>query len=365
MKRSVRTLDPSLEPRRRLAGSWLLLMLLLALAPALPGESPLFGAAAADDRSRPAATAVAAVGATVADLDRSLDFFTRVLGFEQVGEIEIAGEPYERLYGVFGMRARVALRRLGAEHVELTEYLAPRGKPYPPDSRSNDGWFQHIAIVTSDMARAYRWLRDHDVEHISTGPQRLPDWNPNAGGIEAFYFRDPDGHPLEIISFPPGKGAARWQGATDRLFLGIDHTAIAVDSTARSLAVYRDALGLVVGGQSENHGPEQERLNQVFGARLQITGLHAGSGPGIEFLEYLTPDTGRPMPADESANDLVHWQTTLVVRDLGATTTTLRARDVTFVSSDTVALPAGGLPFARAVLVRDPDGHVMQLIEGE
>ena len=77
------------------------------------------------------------------------------------------------------------------------------------------------------MATAYARLRAAGVTHASTGPQRLPDWNANAGGIQAFYFRDPDRHFLEILQFPAGKGREIWQ-RNDRLFLGIDHTAIVV-----------------------------------------------------------------------------------------------------------------------------------------
>src|SRR2546430_12033448 len=47
------------------------------------------------------------------------------------------------------------------------------------------------------LFRSYKRLRENKVEHASSGPQRLPDWNRNAGGIQAFYFRDPDGHFLE------------------------------------------------------------------------------------------------------------------------------------------------------------------------
>ena len=68
--------------------------------------------------------------------------------------------------------------------------------------------------------------------------------NPNAGGIEAYYFRDPDGHALELVHFPPGKGDPRWQQPNDNLFLGIDHTAIGIENTAASLQFYRDLLGL-------------------------------------------------------------------------------------------------------------------------
>ena len=138
---------------------------------------------------------------------------------------------------------RVVRLRLGDEQIELTEYLAPRGRPVPVDSRSNDRWFQHVAIIVSRHGRAYARLREHKVEHASPEPQRLPDWNTNAGGIKAFYFKDPDGHPLEILQFPAGKGDPKWQRPTDRLFLGIDHTAIVVGDTEASLRFYRDALG--------------------------------------------------------------------------------------------------------------------------
>jgi catechol 2,3-dioxygenase-like lactoylglutathione lyase family enzyme len=213
------------------------------------------------------------------------------------------------------------------------------------------------------MDRAYAWLRKHGVEHSSPEPQTLPAWNPNAGGIKAFYFKDPDGHPLEILWFPQGKGAAKWHGPTDRLFLGIDHTAIVVGDTEASLAYYRDTLGLRVSGESENYGIEQERLNNVFGARLRITGLQASAGPGIEFLEYMTPRDGRPFPADERANDIVRRKTRLVVRDAGAAALRLRSRRHQLISPDAVTLPDPSFGSRRAFLARDPDGHVLELFE--
>ena len=91
--------------------------------------------------------------------------------------------------------------QLDKETIELTEFLAPRGRPMPDDVRPNDRVFQHIAIIVRDVDEAYARLRLFDIEHASSGPQRLPDWNPNAGGIRAFYFRDPDRHFLEILAF--------------------------------------------------------------------------------------------------------------------------------------------------------------------
>jgi catechol 2,3-dioxygenase-like lactoylglutathione lyase family enzyme len=236
--------------------------------------------------------------------------------------------------------------RLGDEYIELIQFLAPRGRPFPVDSRSNDRWFQHVAIIVSDMQAAYSRLRSFHVEHASSGPQRLPDWNPAAAGIEAFYFRDPDGHYLEVLAFPPGKGLAKWHEPNGRLFLGIDHTAIVVSDTAASLHFYRDVLGLRVVGSSENYGTEQEHLNNVFGAHLRITSLRAAEGPGVEFLEYLAPRSGRVSPPDTQADDLWYWQINL--RTASA-------------SPEYIHLSDRSLGWASGMLTHDPDGHASLL----
>ncbi len=306
---------------------------------------------------------VDAIGITVFDMVRAVDFYSRVLTFEKVSDTEVAGESYEHLEGVFGLRVRVVRMRLGDEFIELTEYLAPKGRPIAVDSRSNDRWFQHIAIIVRDMDKAYAWLRQNKVEHVSSGPQRLPDWNKNAAGISAFYFKDPDEHPVEVLQFPPDKGLEKWHRPTGRLFLGIDHTAIVVWDTDASVKFYRDLLGMHVAGESENYGTEQEHLNNVFGAHLRITALRGASGPGIELLEYLTPRDGRPFPSDEHASDVVHRQTVLLTRDADAAASELQAKRVTFVSSGVVANRIGKLGFSKAFLVRDPDGHVVEIEE--
>lgn len=298
---------------------------------------------------------------TVSDLDRAIDFYTRVLGFTKRSESESAGEFVEQLTGVFGARVRTARLSLGEEELELTQYLAPEGRPIPLNSRSNDRWFQHIAIAVSDMDRAYAHLRSHKVRHASTGPQTLPQYLPNAAGISAFYFKDPDGHVLEVIHFPPGKGDPRWARppSSSEIFLGIDHTAIAVENTEKSLRFYRDTLGLRIAGGSENYGTEQEHLNNVRGARLRITTLKAASGPGVELLEYLTPVTGRPYPADSQANDLWHWQTTMVASSLKQTAQGLDQTHAALISTGIVA--SEGHP--SSLMVRDPDGHAMLITE--
>lgn len=322
------------------------LLLLLLLLPALTTPAPL---------APPASAAVEAVAIPVTDMERAVQFYVTVLGFEKVADREVAGTDYEHLFGVFGLRLRRVRLALGSEAVELTQFLAPRGRPMPPDTRANDRWFQHIAIIVDDLDAAYAWLRRHGVEHASSGPQVLPDWNPAAGGIGAFYFRDPDGNFLEILEFPPGKGDSRWQSSA-RMFLGIDHTAIVVDDTESSLRFYRDLLGLAVVGASENYGIEQEHLNNVFGARLRITALRASRGPGIELLEYLAPRSGRPAPVDGHANDGWAWQIILRGIDLEPLWEAARQGRAEAVSPGAVAVD-GTLGFDAGLLIRDPDRH--------
>ena len=295
---------PPVEAAGLAMAKWLLVLLLAA-------------------RSAGAAPPVQAVGClalTVASAERAAGFYTEVLQFQRVGERVSDG-------------ARAVRLGLGEECVELREYT-PAGRAKAPGERSNDLSFQHMAIVVRDMDRAYARVRAARVRQVSSEPQRIPDWNEAAAGIRAFYFRDPDDHNLELIWFPKGKGAPRWQAPGETLFLGIDHTAIAVADTARSVAFYRD-LGLRVAGESENWGPEQEHLNAVFASRVRITGLRAAAGPGIELLEYLAPADGLPFPADLRANDVAFWQTRLIAADVH-----------------------------EAVDLRDPDGHALR-IEGE
>ncbi len=306
--------------------------------------------------------AVESIGMTVSDMDRSVEFYS-ALTFQKVSDIEVLGEQYEHLEGVFGARMRIVRMQLGNEYVDLTQYLAPPGRLIPADSRSNDLWFQHIAIVVRDMDQAFDKLRALKVQFVSTGPQTLPPSIKAAAGIKAFYFRDPDQHNLEIIYFPPGKGDSRWHEKTDKLFLGIDHTAIGIANTEASLYFYHDLLGFRKAGDSENFGTEQEHLNQVFGAHLQITGMRAASGPGIEFLEYLTPRDGRSRPADVHANDIVHWQTMITTDDVDLMAKKLRDAHVHFVSSGVVSMPKDKAGFSKGALVSDPDGHDVLLIQ--
>jgi catechol 2,3-dioxygenase-like lactoylglutathione lyase family enzyme len=307
---------------------------------------------------------------TVADMDRSIDFYTTVLKFTKIADrqvsrtaaIDASPIPTDQLPEMATSQLRVVELQLGAETIELTEFTIDKGRSIPLNSRSNDVWFQHLAIVVSDMDRAYQHVRQHAIIQISPQPQTLPDWNPVAGGIQAFYYQDPDGHNLELIHFPPTKGDPKWQQPTANLFLGIDHTAIVVTDTIASRAFYCDLLGLELKRESENYGWEQAQLSGIANPKVRISSLKATAGIGIELLEYLEPNDGRAIPIDTKPHDLWCLQTQIVVADRIETVKQFKNARLPIVSA-VVSPSTNSLEFDRQLLVCDPDGHKIRLVD--
>ncbi len=240
---------------------------------------------------------IKAVEVTVSDLSRALAFYTNVLQFQVASQQEEAGLVTASL-------------RLGEETLILRDYAAT-GRTIPETLTSNDRSFQHLAIVVGDIDTAYAHLLRCGTRIVSAGVQRLPDWNFDAAGIRALYFRDPDGHFLELIQFPGNKGEPRWHRRSPRLFRGIDHTAIVVSDLKRSVRFYRDVLGLTITGESFNYGAEQELLTRVPGSRVRITSFRGAKGPGIELLHYEAPGLAHGLSAEIEPGDLSAWRINL------------------------------------------------------
>src|SRR6266853_5260347 len=86
--------------------------------------------ALAQDPNSPIPVArVSAPGMVVSDMDRAVTFYSQALTFEKVSDVEVFGDEYEHLEGLFGIRMHVVRLRLGNELVELKEFLAPQGRP--------------------------------------------------------------------------------------------------------------------------------------------------------------------------------------------------------------------------------------------
>jgi catechol 2,3-dioxygenase-like lactoylglutathione lyase family enzyme len=303
---------------------------------------------------------ISRISFTTADADRLASFYRQAFGFEAMETEHHGGTSFARLTGVEGARASALPLRLGKETIELLAFTR-HGAPYPADIGCDDPRFQHIAIVVADMETAYLRLRACAGWTAITrpAPQRLPA---SSGGVTAFKFRDPEGHPLELIAFPPDNVPPHWRQAPRRNgpFLGIDHSAIVVSGTAQSVAFYRQILGFSVVGGSLNRGREQEQLDAVPDAVVEVTALDPGSDnpPHLELLCYRSPGRPRGALVGLRSNDIAATRLTLEVDDLSALEQRLAAARARSISAGTVALRDN----RPALLVRDPDGHALLLV---
>jgi catechol 2,3-dioxygenase-like lactoylglutathione lyase family enzyme len=228
------------------------------------------------------------------------------------------------LLGLTGAGRRQVLR-LGRQNVWIEEF-EPAGRLYPKAIDANSLQFQHLALVVCDMAAAYARLRD--ITPISHGgPQTLPR---SSGGACAFKFRDPDGHPLELLQFPPAQMPEAWKHVRPgegQISLGIDHSAISVAHADASAAFYA-LLGLRTGQRTLNAGPAQQRLDGLDGVEVGVVPLLPSiATPHLELLGYQVPKA--PQGSAPSVNDV-------------AATRIVWHGDA-------------------AELIRDPQGHLQQL----
>jgi catechol 2,3-dioxygenase-like lactoylglutathione lyase family enzyme len=301
---------------------------------------------------------IARLSFTTADAARLAAFYVQALGAELAGVEERRDRSFGQLMGLEGISARALALCIGAQTIELLEFSTP-GLPYPLERSSNDPLFQHIAIAVADMQAAFEHLAACDgwMPITAPAPQLLP---PSSGGVRAFKFRDPEGHPLELLQFAPGREPPAWRAPSPRTrFLGINHSAIVVANTAHSIEFYCGLLGLSISSSSLNQGPEQERLDGLHGAVVEVTSLatRSGTSPHLELLCYRAPSPRRYQSPAPSSNDIAATRLVLDVDDVGRTVERLAAVQVSFICP-AVVTPGDG---SEAALLRDPDGHALLL----
>jgi catechol 2,3-dioxygenase-like lactoylglutathione lyase family enzyme len=242
--------------------------------------------------------------------------------------------------------------RLGNQVIALAE-PQPLGCSYPRDVPGWDPRFQHFAIVVSDMTAAYANLQalPNWTAISRDGPQVLPA---SSGGVTAFKFRDPEGHPLEMLAFEPAARPAHWAFRSANLCLGIDHSAVSVADTSRSVAFY-SRLGVARTASSLNIGREQEELDNLLGAVVEVTALAPPTQavPHVELLCYRGSFDRHQLLTNR--NDVAATQLVFEMEPDALDAIVALNRDTTISSSTTAE--SGGL----RVLLRDPDGHLLCL----
>ena len=244
--------------------------------------------------------------------------FYAALGFT-IGDRHPIGTDEMAMLGLGGEGTRWPMQ-LGEAVVELDCY-DQSGSPYPNDADAASICFQHLALVTDDVETAWSRALSAGATLISNaGPVTLPK---SSGGVTAVKFRDSEGHPLELISFPDAveKG---WRGSG---MLGIDHSAIVVSNRAASEAFYT-AHGLTCGDVTLNQGSGQAALDGLEAPIADVVPMKpVATPPHVELLHYRRPSpaSSRPVAVGDVAATRIVWH--------------------------------HGPP----ALLRDPDGHLHQL----
>ncbi len=139
----------------------------------------------------------------VSDLDRSVDFYTRILGLKVVGRVEIEDDEFSRGVGIPGTRVRGAFLEVpdAPTVVELFQYLNQESKPIATDALPSDVGVGHICFSVEDIDKAHEELVAQGVRFKST-PVTISKDHPDAGGVRFCYFHDPDGTLLELMQLP-------------------------------------------------------------------------------------------------------------------------------------------------------------------
>jgi catechol 2,3-dioxygenase-like lactoylglutathione lyase family enzyme len=284
--------------------------------------------------------------------ERLAEFYIRAFGFACIEGSPKIDLGFAELIGLAKGQVRTISLQLGNQVISLAE-TQPPGSSYPGDIPGWDPLFQHFAIVVSDMTAVYRNLQAlRSWTAISTdGPQILP---PSSGGVTAFKFRDPEGHPLEMLAFAPGATPAHWAIRSADSCLGIDHSAISVADTGRSVAFY-SGMGLVRTANSLNLGRAQEKLDNIVGAVVEVTALSPPMQmvPHVELLCYRGNFDRRELLA--GLNDVVATQLVFEVERDALEAIVAHNHDSTV--SNAMVSESGR---SRALL-RDPDGHLLRL----
>ena len=243
------------------------------------------------------------------DPERLARFYV-ALGFAAGAAAAIPADDMA-LLGLAGGGRRVPLA-LGPSRLDIDGYDRA-GRPYPTSADAASLAFQHLALVTDDAASA--WARAEAAGAAPISRERPVTLPPSSGGVTAIKFRDPDGHPLELLQFRKG-ASAEWHGAG---ILGIDHSAVSVAEVAASATFYA-GHGLARGDATVNRGSTQVALDGLDDVVVDVVPLKPPAGSAhIELLGYRSPvphAVGVVAPNDVAATRIVwHGDRIALIRD--------------------------------------------------
>ncbi|HEY3268984.1 MAG TPA: VOC family protein [Armatimonadota bacterium] len=138
----------------------------------------------------------------VADIERSADFYTNILGLKRGFGATLEGEWIETATGLSPVRAQCVFVEPpeGGARIELLQYETPEGAAIPANALPNTRGLRHLAFTVDDADALLARLKSAGVELISP-PIAVPFAVGSMGRKRLCYFHDPDGVLLEIAAY--------------------------------------------------------------------------------------------------------------------------------------------------------------------
>jgi catechol 2,3-dioxygenase-like lactoylglutathione lyase family enzyme len=132
------------------------------------------------------------VGIVVEDLADAVAFFVE-LGLELEGEAPVGGDWVDRIIGLEGVRAQIAMLRVpdGPGRVELTEFHAPSSEGGHQRAPSNALGIRHLSFAIEDIEAVLARLR-------ARGAELVGELGSYEGRYRLCYVRGPAGIIVEL-----------------------------------------------------------------------------------------------------------------------------------------------------------------------
>ncbi len=155
----------------------------------------------AQEKSSEFASTTFDLGVVVSDIEESVDFYTKALGFKELQGFKVGSDFCKEAGLTKGPPLDIKVLALGKEasatHLKLMEVPEVKSKKAKTQYVHSQLGYSYITIEVTNLKKTLARAEAHGVEPIAKGPVQLPEGFPRH--LYLAVVRDPDGNPVELI----------------------------------------------------------------------------------------------------------------------------------------------------------------------